>query len=84
MLYHVHHIIDGIDTVRESFVQFDTAKRLALDLIATYGGDAYVTRASVMQWDSRGIPERQCTCSPDLPTQCCARYCAGECSPSDD
>jgi len=56
MLYHVHHIQNGIDTVRESLVQFDNAKRLAIDLIAVYGGDAYITRASVMQWDSRGIP----------------------------
>ena len=27
------------------------------------------------------IAETICTCSPDLPTQKCDRYCKGECSP---
>jgi hypothetical protein len=52
MLYHVHHVLNDVDTVRESFAQFEPAKRLAVDLVAVYGGNAYITRASVVQWDS--------------------------------
>lgn len=53
MLFHVHHIdTEGHDRVRESFLMFEPAKRLAQDLVATYGGETYVTRGSVVQWDS--------------------------------
>ncbi len=55
MLYHVHHILNDQDKARESFTQFETARRLALDLIKTYGGETYITGSGVIQWDSREL-----------------------------
>jgi hypothetical protein len=52
MLYHVHHVLDGVDKVRESLASYDTAKRLALDLVKAYGGRSYVTQAGLTVWDS--------------------------------
>jgi hypothetical protein len=71
MLFHVHHVdVAGNGRVRESFPQYETAKRLATDLIKVYGGRSYVTQAGLTQWDSdaasfhdyareRGVPHTE-------------------------
>jgi hypothetical protein len=59
MLYHVRHVTNGKDIVRESFASFEPARRLAADLVAVYGGRSYIVRGSVMQWDSAAAAPAQ-------------------------